>query len=202
MAIWRIKTCKSEAGYRSNASIYKLIRKGLWTKPVKIGDRSSGWPDEEVRALCAARIAGKHVGEIRELVQELQAKRSRSFQTSCVSFDSGAKTKERPYEFPKNTTTRGFSEAGSPSSMEQPLPVAPILYRGLTAAEHLCLHQQVPEEMLEQVLEQNARLLAAYNAVADAWPSWVWNADVISQIDKQRMELARLALLEVRNVDL
>lgn len=86
--------------------------------------------------------------------------------------------------------------------MEQPLPVAPILYRGLTAAEHLCLHQQVPEEMLEQVLEQNARLLAAYNAVADAWPSWVWNADVISQIDKQRMELARLALLEVRNVDL
>ena len=36
MAIWRIETCKAEAGYRSNASIYNLIREGLWTKPVSI----------------------------------------------------------------------------------------------------------------------------------------------------------------------
>lgn len=58
MAIWRIQTCKAEAGYRSNASIYNLIRDGLWTKPVPIGLRSVGWPDDEVRALCAARIGG------------------------------------------------------------------------------------------------------------------------------------------------
>lgn len=199
MAIWRIKTCKSEAGYRSNASIYELIRKGLWTKPVKIGDRSSGWPDEEVRALCAARIAGKHDGEIRELVRQLQAKRSRLYQRSSVDVDSGIKTNERANQFPTNTTTGFDCKAGQSSSMEQLQPVAPILYRGLTALEHIRLHQRVPEDLIQQVLEQNARLLAAYNAVVDAWPSWVWNADAMNQIDKQRMELVRLALLEVRN---
>jgi prophage regulatory protein len=76
MAIWRIESCKAEAGYRSNASVYNLIRDGLWTKSVAIGQRSVGWPDEEVRALCAARIAGKTESEIRELVSRLHAKRS------------------------------------------------------------------------------------------------------------------------------
>jgi prophage regulatory protein len=76
MAIWRIETCKAEVGYRSSASIYNLIRAGLWTKPVRIGARSVGWPDDEVRVLCAARIAGKMEGEIRELVTRLHAKRS------------------------------------------------------------------------------------------------------------------------------
>ena len=76
MAIWRIESCKTEAGYRSNASIYNLIREGLWTKPVSIGQRSVGWPDDEVRALCAARIAGKTDDEIRELVSRLHLKRT------------------------------------------------------------------------------------------------------------------------------
>jgi prophage regulatory protein len=76
MAIWRIETCKAEAGYRSNASIYNLIREGLWTKPVPIGQRSVGWPDDEVRALNVARIAGKTDEEIRELVDRLHARRS------------------------------------------------------------------------------------------------------------------------------
>jgi prophage regulatory protein len=76
MAIWRIETCKTEAGYRSNASIYNLIRDGLWTKPVPIGQRSVGWPDDEIRALNAARIAGKTESEIRELVDRLHTKRT------------------------------------------------------------------------------------------------------------------------------
>jgi prophage regulatory protein len=76
MAIWRIETCKAEAGYRSNASIYNLIRDGLWTKPVPIGQRSVGWPDDEVRALNAARIAGKSDDEIRDLVNRLHTKRA------------------------------------------------------------------------------------------------------------------------------
>ena len=77
MSIWRIETCKAEAGYRSNASIYNLIREGLWTKPVSIGARSVGWPDDEVRALCTARIAGMVESEIRDLVLQLHAKRSK-----------------------------------------------------------------------------------------------------------------------------
>jgi prophage regulatory protein len=76
MAIWRIETCKAEAGYRSHASIYNLIRDGLFTAAVKIGERSVGWPDDEVKAICAARIAGKSDDEIRELVKVLHAKRA------------------------------------------------------------------------------------------------------------------------------
>lgn len=76
MAIWRIETCKAEAGYKSNASIYNNVRDGLWTKPVRIGQRSVGWPDDEVRALCAARIAGQSETEIRALVERLHVKRA------------------------------------------------------------------------------------------------------------------------------
>lgn len=76
MAIWRIEQCKAEAGYRSHASIYGLIRDGLWTQPVKIGERSSGWPSEEVTAINAARIAGQSEDQIRDLVKQLHAKRA------------------------------------------------------------------------------------------------------------------------------
>lgn len=79
MAIWRIDSCKAEAGYRSNASIYNLVREGLWTKPVAIGQRSVGWPDTEVKAICSARIAGKTESEIRELVLRLHAMRIEVF---------------------------------------------------------------------------------------------------------------------------
>lgn len=80
MAIWRIESCKAEAGYRSNASIYSLARAGLWTQPVKIGERSSGWPDSEVKAICAARIAGQSDDQIRELVKRLHTKRAELLQ--------------------------------------------------------------------------------------------------------------------------
>lgn len=80
MAIWRIEACKAEAGYRSNASIYNNVRDGLWTKPVRIGQRSVGWPDDEVRILCQARIAGKTDDQIRELVKRLHTKREELLQ--------------------------------------------------------------------------------------------------------------------------
>ena len=75
MAIWRIETCKAEAGYRTNTTIYNLIRDGLWTKSVPIGQRSVGWPEDEVRMLCNARIAGLDDSQIRELVNKLHIRR-------------------------------------------------------------------------------------------------------------------------------
>lgn len=81
MAIWRIERCKDEAGYRSHASIYGLIRVGLWPQPVKIGERSSGWPSDEVLAINAARIAGQSDEQIRELVKQLHAKRAEKLAT-------------------------------------------------------------------------------------------------------------------------
>jgi prophage regulatory protein len=66
---------KAETGHRSHASIYNAIKAGLFTKPVQIGQRSVGWPSDEVQAINAARIAGKPEAEIRELVKRLHAKR-------------------------------------------------------------------------------------------------------------------------------
>lgn len=81
MSILRMPAVKAETGHRSHASIYNAIRAGLWTKPVAIGQRSVGWPDTEVRAINAARIAGRSDGEIRELVGRLHAKRTESSMT-------------------------------------------------------------------------------------------------------------------------
>ena len=76
MSILRMPAVKAETGHRSHASIYNAIRDGLFTTGVAIGQRSKGWPSEEVQAINAARIAGKSEAEIRELVKRLHAKRT------------------------------------------------------------------------------------------------------------------------------
>lgn len=76
MQILRMPAVKAETGHRSHASIYNAINAGLFTTGVAIGQRSKGWPLEEVRAINAARIAGQSEAEIRELVKRLHAKRA------------------------------------------------------------------------------------------------------------------------------
>ena len=75
MAILRIEGVKAEFGHRSNASIYQRVRAGLFTKPVPIGQRAVGWPDNEVTAIARAHIAGRTESEIRELVNRLHQQR-------------------------------------------------------------------------------------------------------------------------------
>ena len=75
MSILRMSEVKAETGHRSHASIYTAIKAGTFTTGVAIGQRSRGWPSQEVRAINAARIAGKTETEIRELVKVLHAKR-------------------------------------------------------------------------------------------------------------------------------
>ncbi len=75
MAIIRMPAVKAETGHRSHASIYNAIKAGTFTTGVAIGQRSKGWPDHEVKAINAARIAGKSEAEIKELVNRLHAKR-------------------------------------------------------------------------------------------------------------------------------
>jgi prophage regulatory protein len=71
---------KAETGIRSHVSIYTAIKDGLFTKPVPIGMRSVGWPDTEVKAINAARIAGYSEIQIRDLVNRLHAKRAELLQ--------------------------------------------------------------------------------------------------------------------------
>jgi prophage regulatory protein len=60
---------------KSKSSHYLDINLRLFTKPVSIGARSVAWPEHEIDALNAARIAGFSDDEIRALVVELEAKR-------------------------------------------------------------------------------------------------------------------------------
>lgn len=76
MVILRLPEVKRVLGHRADASVYNAIRVGLFTNGVAIGQRAKGWPDNEVDAINAARVAGKSESEIRELVKALHAKRS------------------------------------------------------------------------------------------------------------------------------
>jgi prophage regulatory protein len=72
--ILRLPTVLKRRG-RSRSSHYADIGAGLYVKPVQIGSRAVGTPEDEVEALNAARIAGKTDDEIRALVVKLEAAR-------------------------------------------------------------------------------------------------------------------------------
>lgn len=80
MSILRMPAVKAETGYRCHASIYNAINAGLFTRGVRIGQRSVGWPDNEVHTINRARIAGKSDAEIKALVDKLHADRLGVFQ--------------------------------------------------------------------------------------------------------------------------
>lgn len=60
---------------RSRSSLYNDIKEGFFTKPVSLGPRAVGWPENEIEAISSARIAGKTPDEIRELVKSLESAR-------------------------------------------------------------------------------------------------------------------------------
>jgi prophage regulatory protein len=72
----RLPEVKQVMGHRADASVYNSIRAGSFPTGVAIGQRAKGWPDYEVQAIAAARVAGKSEAEICELVKVLHAKRT------------------------------------------------------------------------------------------------------------------------------
>ena len=72
--ILRIRAIMLRSGV-SRSTIYLRISQGLWTPPVNLGPRASGWPDYECDSLNAARISGKTDDEIRDLVIKLKSAR-------------------------------------------------------------------------------------------------------------------------------
>lgn len=55
---------------------YDKVAKGLFTRPIKIGERAAGWPEHEVDALIAARVAGATAEQIKHLVERLHEQRA------------------------------------------------------------------------------------------------------------------------------
>lgn len=72
--IMRIKEIKARVGL-PNSTIYDHIKRQLFPKPIKLGERISGWLESEVTAIMAARIAGKSEAEIKALVLSLENQR-------------------------------------------------------------------------------------------------------------------------------
>ncbi len=58
-----------------HSKFYLDIKRGLIPPPVAIGTRARAWPENEINAVVAARIAEKSEDEIRSLVAELVAAR-------------------------------------------------------------------------------------------------------------------------------
>lgn len=73
--ILRLPSVQAETG-ASRSTVYLRVQQGLFTKPVRLGRRSVGWPASEIAALNAALIAGQTSDEIRQLVRELEAARA------------------------------------------------------------------------------------------------------------------------------
>lgn len=56
---------------KSNTTHYSDINNGLMTPPCRLGKNSVAWPEHEIEAINAARIAGKTDHEIKTLVTKL-----------------------------------------------------------------------------------------------------------------------------------
>ncbi len=76
-ALLRIDTARTLSG-DSAGDFYAKIAAGLMTKPIKIGARKVAVPFREVDAINAARIRGADESEIRALVEQLHADRSKA----------------------------------------------------------------------------------------------------------------------------
>lgn len=89
--------CVNKRTGDSRSTLYLRISQGLFTRPVKLGPRASGWPDYEVDAIVAARIAGKSDTEIRALVSALEAARKQALDPflgvdKCADSESDTET--------------------------------------------------------------------------------------------------------------
>ena len=103
MSILRMQSVKAETGNRSHASIYGAIHAGLFTMPVQIGQRSVGWPSDEVLAINQARIAGKSDADIRALVNQLHAARCHGEPFNPTWLDRSAQIKQQAAKRVKRT---------------------------------------------------------------------------------------------------
>ena len=84
MAILRIDGVLDATGHRSKTSIYNAVQAGMFTKPVRIEQQTTGWPDYEVQAIVAAQVAGQTPEEIRTLVNQLHTQRVERFKTLVI----------------------------------------------------------------------------------------------------------------------
>lgn len=116
MSILRMPAVKLETGHSSHASIYCAIHAGLFTMPIRIGQRSVGWPSEEVAAINQARIAGKSDDHIRVLVNQLHQARCSDEPFKPTWLDRSAQVKQQAAKRAKRNATTCLNELPPPTA--------------------------------------------------------------------------------------
>ena len=76
----RRPTVEARTG-RKRSALYQSIADGTFPRPVPLGARAVGWPEHEVQAVQAARLAGADDEAVRALVARLHEARSQAAQT-------------------------------------------------------------------------------------------------------------------------
>lgn len=84
-ALMRLPDVLGATGYR-RSTLYRYISRGLWTKPVKVGDRMAAWPAHETQTLVAAIAGGAEDDQIREIVTRLHEQRQTDFAEVCSRY--------------------------------------------------------------------------------------------------------------------
>ena len=85
MKILRLPAVLEAIGYKSRTSLYDQIKQGLFPKPISIGARAVGIPDDEVEAVISHRINGASDTEIRALVVQLHERRIKALEKLVLS---------------------------------------------------------------------------------------------------------------------
>lgn len=60
---------------KSRSTHYTEIKQGLMPPPVRLGEASVAWPENEIIAINQARVAGKSTDDIKALVRQLVTNR-------------------------------------------------------------------------------------------------------------------------------
>jgi prophage regulatory protein len=123
MAILRIQSVKSETGHCSHASIYSLIHAGLFTMPVRIGQRAVGWPSDEVAAINQARVAGMSDTDIRALVTQLHQARCSGEPFKPTWLDRCAQARQQATKRAKRTAVNADNCQHTVSIGKEPMPI-------------------------------------------------------------------------------
>ena len=76
----------------SKSTIYRKIKAGLLTKPVKISTNSVAWPKSEIEAINKARIAGKSEDEIKQALARV-ALQSSAWHKNLSNYSKGMRQK-------------------------------------------------------------------------------------------------------------
>ncbi|WP_138923770.1 helix-turn-helix transcriptional regulator [Sulfitobacter sp. BSw21498] len=52
-------------------TLYEAMQRGIFPRPIKLGEKSSAWGAAEVNMWCAYRLAGKTENQLKDLVVQL-----------------------------------------------------------------------------------------------------------------------------------